>query len=53
MLGTLLFIILLASVIGLSGGFLMLALRLGKNFDKMGESAPPTRQPQRPSKPHR
>jgi hypothetical protein len=54
MLGTLIIIILIASVIGLSGGFLVLALRLGKNFERFGgENAPNTSQPQRRTGPRR
>jgi hypothetical protein len=50
MFGTLIFIILLASVIMLSGGCIMLALRLGKNFDRMGQDTPPGGTPRiRPS----
>lgn len=54
MLGTLIIIILIASVIGLSGGFLVLALRLGKNFEKFGgENAPNAAQPRRQPRPRR
>jgi hypothetical protein len=54
MFGTLLIIILIATVIGASSGFLVLALRLGKNFEKMGgENAPPARTSQRRGGPHR
>jgi hypothetical protein len=49
-MGTLIIILLLASILGLSAGFLMLALRLGKNFEQIGnQAAQPDQQRRRPT----
>ncbi|HEY7349160.1 MAG TPA: hypothetical protein VH599_12680 [Ktedonobacterales bacterium] len=47
MLGTLLIILLLASIVFLSAGFLMVALRMGKNFDQMSNQPPQSDQQRR------
>jgi hypothetical protein len=46
-LGTLIIILLLASIGVLSAGFLMVALRMGKNFDQMNPPAAPSDQRRR------
>ena len=53
MFGTLIIILLLASIVGLSAGFLMVALRLGKRFDQIGDEAPRTPQGRRRAGPGR
>lgn len=53
MLGTLIIILLLASIVGLSAGFLMVALRLGKHFDQIGNQATHTPQDRRRTRPGR
>lgn len=45
--GVLIIILLLASILFLSTAFLMVALRMGKNFNQMGSRTPQTGQRQR------
>jgi flagellar basal body-associated protein FliL len=47
MFGTLLIILLIASIVFLSAVFLMVALRMGKNFNQMGNQASQTGQQRR------
>jgi len=47
MLGTFIIILLIASIGFLSVGFLMVALRMGKNFDQMGNRPSSTGQTRR------
>ncbi len=47
MFGTLIIILLVASVVALSAGFLVVALRMGKNFHQMDNQAMQP-DPQRP-----
>jgi hypothetical protein len=51
MFGTLIIILLLASIVGLSAGFLMVALRLGKRFDQIGNQGTKTPQDRRQARP--
>ena len=53
MFGTLIIILLIASIAALSAGFLMVALRMGKTFDQMGNQATDTSQSRRQAGPKR
>jgi flagellar basal body-associated protein FliL len=47
MLGTLIIVLLIASIVALSAGFLMVALRLGKSFNQMGDQTSRAQQTRR------
>jgi flagellar basal body-associated protein FliL len=52
MFGALIIILLLASVVALSAGFLMVALRMGKNFHQMGNQTNSTPQDRHRARPN-
>ncbi len=47
MLGTLIIILLIASVVALSAAFLMVAMRMGRNFEQIGNQTTPPDHPRR------
>ena len=53
MFGALIIILLIASIAALSAGFLMVALRMGKNFNQMGNQTTQTPQDGRRARPKR